>query len=210
MGILDMLDEASEEVRVIKNHPVQFLSLEEQVLYLQGLSLVMNANDVIVPEQKAHLLLLIRSWELDDSIIEELIHFCQQPNKETIVSFFNTFKAHENKQNFIFDALTVLLKLEGISEQEESVEIQIQAIDKIAKSLDMTEVDLIASLLKSILSKDSKGVSLQFEDSILDINQFQYLAEFYDLEINLLDNDIEKAAELERSAVSANEQRHSL
>lgn len=184
-----MLDEASEEVRVIKNHPVQFLSLEEQVLYLQGLSLVMNANDVIVPEQKAYLLLLIRSWELDDSIMEELIHFCQQPNKEIIVSFFNTFKNHENKQNFIFDALTML----DISEQREPLVIQLEAIEKIAESFDIIELDWVIEMLTvlaflmgeysedlpSILKRpelaDMSDEELQELESSLPEDEFSYL-----------------------------------
>ncbi len=162
-----MLDEASEEVRVIKNHPVQFLSLEEQVLYLQGLSLVMNANDVIVPEQKAYLLLLIRS----------------------IVSFFNTFKNHENKQNFIFDALTML----DISEQREPLVIQLEAIEKIAESFDIIELDWVIEMLTvlaflmgeysedlpSILKRpelaDMSDEELQELESSLPEDEFSYL-----------------------------------
>jgi len=200
MGILDMLDEASMETEIIENHPVKLLTLEEQILYLQGLSLVMNASDEIVTEQKDYLLLLIRSFALGSSIIDEIINFCQQPDKETIVSFFNTFKIHKNKHNFLLDTFVMVSRLnEG---QEKSEFIQCQAMDKIAKSLNITEteVDSIESLMKDVFSGDSKALSIQLNRGVLDTKQFEYLAVFYDLEINLLgndnDNDIEKSAEL--------------
>jgi len=202
MGILDMLDEASMETEIIENHPVKLLTLEEQILYLQGLSLVMNANDEIVTEQKDYLLLLIRSFKLDSSIIDEIISFCQQPDKETVVSFFNTFKIHKNKHNFLLDTFVMVSKLN--EDQEKSEFVQCQAMDKIAKSLNIseTEVDSIESLMKAVLSGDSKELSKQFNSAGLDKKQFEYLLEFYGLDINFLDNDsdIERAAELERLA----------
>ena len=42
--ILDMLNEATKEADVFESHPARELSLEDRLLYLNGLAIVNNAD----------------------------------------------------------------------------------------------------------------------------------------------------------------------
>ncbi len=181
MGILDLLDEVAIEVDFFEHHPVKLLSLEEQILYLQGLALIMGANENIDKSQKNYLALLIRSWELESSVLESVIAFCQQPEKTAVISFFTTFKEHHHQQNFIFDALMLMSK----SEDKVAVDIQNQAFNKIANSLKTKSktIDFLKTLLGVIDNEKSFNEIIGDYDEI-STNKFIYLDNFYGFKID--------------------------
>jgi len=181
MGILDLLDEAVAEVDFFENHPINLLSLEEKMLYLQALALIMGADNNIELEQKKYLALLIRSLELDNYILNDLIEFSKKPDKEIIISFLNEFIGHSNNENFIFDALMLMSK----SEDKVAVDIQNQAFNKIANSLKTKSktIDFLKTLLGVIDNEKSFNEIIGDYDEI-STNKFIYLDNFYGFKID--------------------------
>ena len=104
MDVLDMFDEAIKEKSAFKNYSVNKLPLEEQILYLHGLALVMNAENEIDEEGKEDIRILIKSFEIDESLLEPIIEFVFKPDKELIQEIFRSF-GRRPIALFLFDAL---------------------------------------------------------------------------------------------------------
>ena len=73
--ILDVINEATKEADAFEGHPAADFTMEEQLLYLNGLALVMNADGHIDDTEKEYIRILIKSMSLDESILDlSLIH----------------------------------------------------------------------------------------------------------------------------------------
>ncbi|OOF05540.1 hypothetical protein BZG81_05430, partial [Salinivibrio sp. MA607] len=118
---MEKIKEAAKESNAFLNHAAKFLPLEDRVLYLQGLALVMNADGRIHEEEKNYLLILVNSFELDESLIDICVDFAQQPDKSTIQSILKCFKRKPIAQLFLFDALMISYRDGDMSQKEKEV-----------------------------------------------------------------------------------------
>ena len=157
MNILDFIQDVTKEANAFTNHPVKKLSLEDRLLYLHGLALVMNADDQI---EKDYLTILIKSFDLDQSLLTDLVAFAQSPDKDTTLAFFRTFRRNPLAQLFLFDAYMIAMRDEELHEKEQAV------IDKLADQLEVLKgpnrIFLICFVILSIrIGKKAVSISVR-------------------------------------------------
>ncbi|MDW1627196.1 TerB family tellurite resistance protein [Vibrio sp. Y176] len=178
LDILDIINEATKEANSFENHPAKDLSLEERLLYLQGIALVMNADGMIHPEEKEFIRILIKSFEMDESILESVVEFAQCPDKDTVQAFFRTFRRRPISQLFLFDALVMTRRDENVDERENAV------VDKIAEQLEVLKGTYqdIFDLFCHIKNKDWEESSLYFSSHLLNPEYFRHLLDYYEVD----------------------------
>ncbi|MCA0936654.1 TerB family tellurite resistance protein [Vibrio alginolyticus] len=180
LDILSAIKEAAKESNAFENHPAKELSLEERLLYLQGLALVMNSDGEIHPEETDYLLILIRSLDLDESVLESCIEFSKQPDKNTIQSILKTFRRKPIAQLFIFDALMLSYRDGQISESEKEV------IDELALQFEVIKGTYsdIYDLFCHIKNKNWEGSALYFNTHLLNHKFFNHILDYYEVDLD--------------------------
>ncbi|HCE2668638.1 TPA: TerB family tellurite resistance protein [Vibrio parahaemolyticus] len=178
LDILDVINEATKEANSFENHAAKDLTLEERLLYLQGLALVMNADGEIHPEEKEYIRILIKSFEMDESILESSVEFAQRPDKDTVQAFFRTFRRRPIAQLFLFDALMMTRRDDSVNEREKAV------VDKIAEQLEVRKGTYrdIFDLFCHIKNKDWEDSALYFSSHLLSKSSFAHLLDYYDVD----------------------------
>ncbi|MCA2452360.1 TerB family tellurite resistance protein [Vibrio alginolyticus] len=180
LDILDVINEATKEANSFENHAAKNLTLEERLLYLQGLALVMNADGDIHPEEKEYLRILIKSFEMDESILESFVEFAQRPDKDTVQAFFRTFRRRPIAQLFLFDALMMTRRDDFVDEREKAV------VDKIAEQLEVLKGTYqdIFDLFCHINNKDWDESALYFSSHLLNPEHFKHLLDYYEVDFD--------------------------
>lgn len=182
MDILNFIQDVTKESNAFTHHPVKELSLEDRLLYLNGLALVMNADGQITDSEKEYLTILIKSFDLDQSLVNDLVAFAQSPDKDTALAFFRAFRRNPLAQLFLFDAYMMAMRDEDIHEKEQAV------IDKIAEQLEVlngTRRDVF-DLFCHIKHKDWEESSLYFSSHLLNPEYFKHLLEYYEVDLDEL------------------------
>lgn len=121
VDILSEINAAAKNMISLDNHAAKQLSLEERLLYLQGLALVMNADQEIHKEEKEYLKVLIRSFDIDDSVIEALEEFSLNPDQETIQSILRFFSNKDISKVLLLDMFMVANSDGAINDSELAV-----------------------------------------------------------------------------------------
>ncbi|EGR1976317.1 TerB family tellurite resistance protein [Vibrio parahaemolyticus O3:K56] len=178
IDILDIINEATKEANSFENHAAKDLTLEERLLYLQGLALVMNADGEIHPDEKEYIRILIKSFEMDESILESFVEFAQNPDKDTVQAFFRTFRRRPIAQLFLFDALMMTRRDDNVDEREKAV------VDKIAEQLEVLKGTYqdIFDLFCHIKNKDWEESALYFSSHLLNPEHFRHLLDYYEID----------------------------
>jgi len=182
MDILDSITEASTEASAFKGHAAKELLLEERILYLHGLSLVMNADKDVHDEEKEYLRILIKSFEMDESILEECVAFALAPDKGSIQAFFKAFRRKPMAQLFLFDAYVMLGRDNNAHEKEVAV------INKIVEQLEVlkgTQQD-IYHLFCYIKNRNWLEAAVYFDSFLLNVEYFKHLLDYYEVDYNEL------------------------
>lgn len=188
IDILSSIKEAAKESNAFENHAAKALSLEDRLLYLQGLSLVMNADGEIRDVEKDYLLILIKSLELDESIIDSCIDFATQPDKATIQSILKCFRRKPIAQLFLFDALMLSYRDDDISVQEKAV------IDELACQFEVTKgiYSDIFDLFCYVKNKNWNECSLYFSMHRLNPKYFSHIFNYYDIDLDEITKESKK------------------
>ncbi|EPO5781255.1 TerB family tellurite resistance protein [Vibrio harveyi] len=191
LDILDVINEATKEANSFENHAAKDLTLEERLLYLQGLALVMNADGEIHPEEKEYIRILSKSFEMDESILESFVEFAQRPDKDTVQAFFRTFRRRPIAQLFLFDALMMTRRDDSVDEREKAV------VDKIAEQLEVLKGTYqdIYDLFCHIKNKDWEESALYFSSHLLNPEHFKHLLDYFEVDFDNLMLSSEKLQE---------------
>lgn len=179
-NILNLIKEAAKESSAFENHAAKGLALEDRLLYLQGLALVMNANGEIHREEKDYLLILIKSFDLDESLLESCIDFANQPDKSTIQSVLKCFKRKPIAQLFLFDALMISDRDGAISEEEKEVIDELAFQFEVAKGIYQDIFDLFCY----IKNRNWQDAVLYFSVHLLNPNYFGHIFKYYDVSLD--------------------------
>jgi len=182
MDILDAISEATTEANAFADHAGKALPLEERILYLQGLSLVMNADNDIHAEEKEYLRILIKSFDMDESILDSCLEFANAPDKDTIQAFFRAFRRKPIAQLFLFDAY-VMMGRDGDSHEKE-----VNVINKIVEQLEIlkgTQQD-IYDLFCHIKNRNWQESALYFDSFLLNKKYFNHLLDYYEVSMDYL------------------------
>lgn len=185
LDILDVINEATKEANSFENHAAKELTLEERVLYLQGLALVMNADGEIHAEEKEYIRILIKSFEMDESSLDSFVEFAQRPDKDTVQAFFRTFRRRPIAQLFLFDALMMTRRDDSVDEREKAV------VDKIAEQLEVLKGTYqdIFDLFCHIKNKDWEESALYFSSYLLNPEHFKHLLDYFEVDYDELMNN---------------------
>lgn len=120
-SILDMVKKV-EKVDFIPNHPVLKENLETKIHYLNGLALMMNVDEEIHESEKNFLSSLIKSFELDASMLKQFVDFAEKPDNDAVNEFFKTLSDNDNvKQIFMMDAILLTEKDGKVHEKEKEL-----------------------------------------------------------------------------------------
>ncbi|GLQ30365.1 TerB family tellurite resistance protein [Litoribrevibacter albus] len=180
MDILEFLEDATKEADAFENHPIKDFSLEDQLLYLQGLALVMNADGAVHEDEKEYLRILIKSFDMDQSSLESLVEFANQPDKDTIQAFFKTYRRKPIAQLFLFDTLMMTRRDEVVHDKEMAV------VNKMADQLEIlkgTQKD-IYDLFCFIKNKNWAESALYFSSHLLNPDHFKHLLDYHGLDMD--------------------------
>ena len=113
-----MVKKVEKEIE-IADHPIAQESLEMKILYLNGLGLMMNVDGEIHEREKSFLLGMIRAFELEGSILDEVIAFSKNPDQEVLIEILAGIREKEAvKQVFMIDVI-ILSEEDGNLAQEE-------------------------------------------------------------------------------------------
>lgn len=195
--VLDIINDATKEANSFENHAAKSLSLEERLLYLQGLALVMNADSEIHEDEKEYIRILIKSFDMDDSMLDAFVEFAQAPDKDTVQAFFKTFRRRQIAQLFLFDALMMSRRDGNGCEREQAV------IDKIAEQLEVLKGTYsdIYDLFCHIKNKNWDESALYFSSHLLNPEHFKHLLDYFEVDFDEL---MEKTGELRKHRLAAN------
>ncbi|WP_025524009.1 tellurite resistance TerB family protein [Vibrio parahaemolyticus] len=183
--VINLIREAAQESKSFENHAAKGLSLEERLLYLQGLALVMNAGGEVHDKKKDYLLILIKSLDLDESIIDSCIDFASQPDKRTIQTILKCFKRKPIAQLFLFDALMMSFCDGDISAQEKDIMDELAFQFEVAKGIYSDIFDLFCY----IKNKNWQDSSLYFSTHSLNPKHFTHIFNYYDVDLDKLSNE---------------------
>lgn len=180
--ILDVINDATKEADAFEGHPAADFTMEEQLLYLNGLALVMNADGHIDDTEKEYIRILIKSMSLDESILDDMVTFAKAPDKDTVQAFFRTFRRRPVAQLFLFDAL-MMTRRDGKVEDKEKV-----VVDKIADQLEIlkgTQQDIF-DLFCHIKNRNWQESALYFSSHLLNPDHFKHLLAYHEIEFDAL------------------------
>ncbi len=154
MGILEMVENKCNNDFLIENHPAKELEFEKRVLYLHGLSLMMNVDGDIHKNEIEFLELLIKAFGIEDTV-DSFVEFATSPDKTIVDAVINFLKDFEFKKQFILDAV-ILLKIDNIEHECEKklLEIFISKADLLLKD-NYKLSELINSVMASVDNEKS-------------------------------------------------------
>jgi uncharacterized tellurite resistance protein B-like protein len=176
--ILDMIDTAMNDRGPFEDHPASNLSIENQLNYLNGLALVMGADNNIHEKECEYLELLIKSLELDSSVFVDVLAFSKAPDKDSIKALCKAFYNQPIAQTFIFDAYMLAFY------DAEFKAVESQVIDKLAENMGImkgTKED-IEDLFCHIKNKNWNESALYFCSFLLEVNSFKHLLSYYEVD----------------------------
>ncbi|PCM45929.1 TerB family tellurite resistance protein [Marinobacter sp. ANT_B65] len=182
MDILDIINEATKEADAFENHAAKELTLEERLLYLQGLALVMNVDGDIHEEEKEYIRILIKSFDMDESTLNDFVAFAQSPDKDTVQAFFKTYRRRPIAQLFLFDALMMSRRDGKVDERENAI------IDSLADKLEILKgiQEDIFDLFCYIKNRNWRESALYFNSHLLNPDHFKHLLAYHELDYDQL------------------------
>ena len=185
MTDLDMLAtfiDATKEPSAFENHPIAQQGIEGQLLYLQGLALVMNADNDIHETEVEYLQILINSFSLDSSVLNDVIDFAKVPDKTTIQAFVEYYRRKPLAQLFLFDALMMTRRDNQVHEKEMPL---VNAMATQLGILKGTQQDIF-DLFCHIKNRNWQESALYFSCHLLNPDHFKHLLEYHEIEFEEL------------------------
>jgi len=183
--ILGMINEAVKEANAFDAHPMCDVSLEERLLYLQGLGLIMHSDGNIGSDEVEYLHILIKSFGMDKSTIDCFISFAEQPDKDTIQAFFQTFSDSKYASVFILDALMIAHTDGNFDHKEKTV------IEKMCENLNITaglKSDIFC-FHECIQTGNLDSATVYFNSDHFPPELYQYIFEYYNVDLNEIVNN---------------------
>jgi uncharacterized tellurite resistance protein B-like protein len=182
---LDMLSaftEATQEADAFESHPMAEHNMEEQLLYLQGLAMVMNVDNDIHETELEYLRILIKSFGLDESITDDCVKFAQAPDKDSIQAFVRCFRCKPIAQLFLFDAL-MMTRRDGAVHDKEVVLVNAMAGQ--LEILKGTQQDIF-DLFCHIKNRNWQESALYFSSHLLNPEHFKHLLAYHEIDLDEL------------------------
>lgn len=182
MDIHALFDEAVKEADAFENHPAGALPLDQQILYLKALSLVMSVDRQVSDPEKEYLRILIKSFQLDETMLTEIVDFATSADKDTIQEFIRTFRRRPIAQVFLFDAFMMARRDGAVDASERSLAYKFGDHLEI---LPGTQRD-IYDLFCQIVNRNWEESSIYFSSHLLNPQHFKHLLDYHEVDLDEL------------------------
>lgn len=186
LDMLSAFNEATKEADAFENHPISALNLEDKMLYLQGLGMVMNADGEIHETEKEYCRILVKSFGMDVSVLDDVISFVQAPDSETIQAFVRCYRRNPLAQVFLFDALMMTRRDGKVHDKEMPL---VNAIANQLEILKGTQQDIF-DLFCHIKNRNWQESGLYFSSHLLNPEHFKHLLAYYDINLAVLMDEV--------------------
>lgn len=171
----------------LQKHPVANEELEIKVHYLNGLALMMNVDEEIHETEKKYLSILINTFQLEDSMLEQFTTFAKEPEEDATNEFLKIISNSEDtKINFMVDALIIADQDCNIHDNEKALlnyyfEMLSFSSEETRKVRDVAEI---------IKNKDKDEALSLFSADKEFYNKFAYLFEFFGIYVDTIIKNI--------------------
>jgi uncharacterized tellurite resistance protein B-like protein len=182
LDILSAFTQATKEADAFENHPMAEHNLEEQLLYLQGLAMVMNVDNDIHETELEYLRILIKSFGLDESMTDDCVKFAEAPDKDSIQAFVRCFRRKPIAQLFLFDALMITRRDGKVHDKEMAL---VNAMASQLEILKGTQQDIF-DLFCHIKNRNWQESTLYFSSHLLNPDHFKHLLAYHELDLDEL------------------------
>lgn len=176
------------------------MPLDEQLLYLNGLALVINVDGDIHEREKEYLQILIKSFAMDESTLDSFIAFSQAPDKDVFQDFIKAFRRRPLAQVYLFDAYMMAGRDDNVCKKERLL------IEKIANGLEIlkgTQQDIF-DLFCHIKHRNWQESALYFDSHLLNPEHFKHLLSYYEVELRELLDSTKKIRQVRLQQVLEN------
>lgn len=182
MSTLDFLKKVKLKTINIESHLAKDLDDSLKKDYLRGISLVTdidNLEDESVNKQKEYFSILLNTFKIDEDL-DFFIDFIVNPVESTIIELINSLNKADNEYKYCFMIDVIILAMAG---NYQKLEESIKEYSKMLMiSKDMLEAFTV--ICKLIFNKKEKELKDYFKNDESYKNYFEYLINFYDLNIN--------------------------
>jgi len=187
LDMLSAFNEATKEADAFENHPISSLNLEDKMLYLQGLAMVMNADGEIHATEKEYCRILIKSFGMDVSVLDDVISFVQAPDGDTIQAFVRCYRRNTLAQVFLFDALMMTRRDGKVHDKEMPL---VNAIADQLEILKGTQQDIFDHFCH-IKNRNWQESALYFSSHLLNPEHFKHLLAYHEISFEALMQEIQ-------------------
>jgi len=162
-------------------HPVKAMDREFQSAYLNGLALVMDADERIRAGEQENIKRLLISFDMPEEKLEDLIDFGKYADSDALRDIVTILQGSEGLRFvFLLDCLSLAHADNELHEDET------QTIKTFSESIKVSpaQLKLIEHLEEIVRTKDHKALYRFFLQKYdLDLTVFKYLLDFYKVDI---------------------------
>lgn len=199
MSILTKLQDTQNKMNSFEEHPIQNLSLKDKIIYLNGLSLIMGADEEVHEKEKNYLMRLINTFSLDRDLLDQLVEFSQDSDEEQIEELLNTLKEMELILPFLIDSYVIARIDNSLAEEESEVlkffmkyagvknSIMLQGFEKVLFNLVHYTGDLNYSDADLLSDEDSEKLYKSLINQLL--TDYSFPEDFIDWLLNSVNLD---------------------
>ncbi|MBE0352831.1 hypothetical protein SAMN04487854_102261 [Pseudoalteromonas lipolytica] len=152
----------------------------------------MNVDNNIHETEVEYLQILINSFSLDNSVLDDVVDFAKAPDKATIQAFVTYYQRKPLAQLFLFDALMMTRRDNQVHEKEMPL---VNAMATQLEILKGTQQDIF-DLFCHIKNRNWQESALYFSSHLLTPDYFKHLLAYHEVEYKAL---MAETAEIRRN-----------
>lgn len=161
MNTLELVEDIKNHSLIMEYHNLSSATWQEKMLYLYGLSIMMNIDNEINQKELDLLEIFINSFEIQlDS--KELIEFSKNPQEETVKEIMEFIKDFRLNKVFLFDCLLML----KIDNKEMEPEKKLLKFFGEQSRISPKDIKSLAFLLDYLLFFVENNLNLNFKQTI--------------------------------------------
>lgn len=181
MNALNLLKKVKIQTLSFEKHPCKDLDIDSKIHYLNGLSLLTNIDENIDEKEQEYLTILITSFGLERSQLEEFLEFAKNPDEEMILQMMEAFMSKDIKYNFLIDAMLIASVDKNYDENEKAVVEQYFEMLKISHK----EQKDLKHIYKLFYTQDGNGLFRYFtRNNYIKKERFEYLLDYFKIDFN--------------------------
>jgi len=178
---LDILNQAGNSLLAYSQHPVKAMEREFQSAYLNGLAVVMDADEKIRAGEQENIKRLLIAFDMPEEKLEDIIAFGKTADKDAMVEILTILQGAEDiRYVFLLDCLSLAHADNELHEDETQTIKTFSEFIKVSSA----QLKLIEHLEQIVRTKDHKALYRFFLQKYdLDLTVFKYLLDFYKVDI---------------------------